>query len=168
MALCCYQQFSARQIRGVLLSQGKEFHGSHINRARAILIKITDRANKNTPRVGEISFLERLELFQGTSRGGWCWNGISRDARGAAPGIFWELPVGLDGEAPSASIPGHRSRCKNWIMRKGKRRERGKQGIPVLPVLQQLAAVSCGYYHQLCFMSSSPTGIILFKIPFPE
>lgn len=58
-------------------------------------------------------------------------------------GMFWELLVALAAETPSASLPGHRSRRGNLIMRKGKRRETGKQGASVLPVLQQLAAVPC-------------------------
>lgn len=76
---------------GGLLPQGKEFHGLHINRARAILIKIRDfvRGANKPPRGGG-------DLFGGAGAGPghiprWLvlvegeLFGISRDARGASP-----------------------------------------------------------------------------------
>lgn len=56
-------------------------------------------------------------------------------------GMFWEHLMGLDADAPSASIPWHRSHCTNLIMKKGKRKKTRKQGTSVLSILQQLATV---------------------------
>lgn len=56
-------------------------------------------------------------------------------------GMFQEFLVGLAADVPSAFIPGHRSHCKNLIIKKGTRKKTGKQGISVISILQQLATV---------------------------
>lgn len=87
-------------------------------RARPVssLLKGRD-AGRGAPRATATSGTLGAEELFGISRDrGSC---ELRDAGGPAPvpsstgGTFWELLVGLAADAPSAFIPGHRSRCKN-------------------------------------------------------
>lgn len=174
-----------------MLSQGKEFHGLHINRARAILTKVMDyvhRANKNAPRVGEISPFWRgcsrahpAVADAGTAplgtRGEGELFGIARDAIPAMPedqpcspwqaGDVLGAPRGAGCRGticlhPWASLP-----LQKFNNEKRQKKENRKTRHFCASSSPATGSSFVCIYQQCCFMSSSPTGIIFLKIPFP-